>query len=122
MELKMFVKETLSQIIEGVKEAQTEANESGAIINPMGYFTDSGRNVIKWLPKRATGGEWREGQIVEFDVSVVVSEKDETQGGAGIQIASMVIGMGVSAKSADENSMVSKLKFSVPLFLPESKK
>ena len=120
MELKLFVKETLTQIIEGVTEAQTKAKESGAVINPMGYFTEGQHKVIKWLPERATGEEWREGQIVEFDVSVVVSEKDETQGGAGIQIASVVIGVGVSAKSADENSMVSRLKFSVPLFLPEA--
>ena len=118
MQLKAFVKETLIQIIEGVKEAQEQVLVSGAIVNPKGFFTE--RDTIKWLPERATGEHWREGQVVDFDVSVTVSETDEARGGLGIQIASTVIGVGVSGKSEEQNSTISRLKFSVPLFLPET--
>lgn len=119
MELKSFVKETLIQIVEGVKEAQDGVKETGAQINPKGLFTES-NSVIKWLPERRASGSWREGQVVEFDIAVGVSEKDEAKGGVGIQIASIMIGVGISGKIEDENSTVSRLKFSVPLFLPEN--
>ncbi|MBI5353789.1 MAG: hypothetical protein HZB50_14190 [Chloroflexi bacterium] len=118
MELKSFVKETIVQIIEGVKEAQDHALDFGAIVNPKGFFTE--HEIIKWLPERLEKGGWREGQVIDFDVSIAISETDEARGGLGIQVASTVIGLGVSGKSEEQNSTISRLKFSVPLFLPES--
>jgi hypothetical protein len=119
MELKSFVREALVEIVGGVKEAQDQTKDTGALINPEGVFTESSTKVVKWLPERKGGGDWREGQVVEFDIAVAVSEKDEAQGGVGIQVASIMIGVGVSGKMEDENSTISRLKFSVPLFLPE---
>lgn len=118
MELKSFVKETLIQIVQGVKEAQDQSIDFGAIINPKGFFTE--KETIKWLPERINSGNWREGQVVDFDVSIAISETDEARGGLGIQVASAVIGIGVSGKSEEQNSTISRLKFSIPLFLPES--
>jgi len=121
MELKSFVSETLVEIVEGEKEAQEKTKEAGALINPKGVFTESNTKIVKWLPERVSSGDWREDQIVEFDVAVAVSEKDEAKGGVGIQVASIMIGLGVSGKIEDENNTISRLKFSVPLFLPEIK-
>jgi hypothetical protein len=120
MELKSFVRETLVEIVKGVKEAQEKTKASGALINPEGVITESNTKIVKWLPERRGSGDWREGQVVEFDVAVAVSEKDEAKGGIGIQVASIMIGVGVSGKIEDENSTISRLKFSVPLFLPEN--
>lgn len=37
MELKDFVKETLLQITQGIKEAQEATEEYGSVINPSSY-------------------------------------------------------------------------------------
>ena len=42
MELKDFVKETLLQITQGIKEAQEATEEYGSVINPSSY--NSGEN------------------------------------------------------------------------------
>ena len=92
MELKSFVREALVEIVEGVKEDQEKTKDTGALINPEGLCD----KTVRWLPESRDGGNWREGQVAEFDVAVAVSAKDEAKGGVGIQVASIMIGLGVS--------------------------
>lgn len=119
MELKSFVTQTLVQIVEGVVDAQEKLQKSGAKINPEStQFTDHvGEHQLPWL----YGAVKRYGQVVEFDVSVTASERDEAQGGVGIQVASITLGLGLSGKTEDQSSVISRLKFSVPIFLPQDK-
>ena len=49
MELKDFVKETLLQITQGIKEAQEATEEYGSVINPSSY--NSERTIIMPLLK-----------------------------------------------------------------------
>ena len=117
MELKSFVTQALVDIVEGVIDAQKKLQGTGAKINPQyTMMTHSTENHVPWLED---GNNYRHGQIVEFDVSVTASERDEAQGGLGIQVASIINLASVSGKSEDQNSVVSRLKFSVPVFLPE---
>jgi hypothetical protein len=120
MELKSFVTQALVEIVEGVQDAQKKLQESGAKINPRDTkMLHAPENHVVWLEE---GREpVRHGQIVEFDVSVTASERDETQGGVGIQVVNVTLGLGLSGKTEDQNSVVSRLKFSVPVFLPEDK-
>ena len=119
MELKSFVTQALVEIIEGVKDAQETVKETGAKINPQDTQFPHSRNENRpWLS--TTDGGARYGQTVEFDVSVMASERDEAQGGVGIQVASITLGLGLSGKTEDQSSVISRLKFSVPVFLPES--
>ena len=121
MELKSFVTQALVEIVEAVADAQEKTNKTGALINPQGLFhtTHTSQNLVTMGPPSANNPRY--GQVVEFDVSVTASERDETQGGLGIQVASITIGASLSGKSEDQNSVISRLKFSVPVFLPESK-
>lgn len=122
MELKNFVSQALVEIVEAVQEAQVKLKDSDAIINPryMYYTKPASENQVAITIKGTT--DMRFGQIVEFDVSVTASERDETQGGVGIQVASITIGAGISGKMEDQSSVVSRLKFSIPIFLPEDGK
>ena len=93
---------------------------SGAKINPIGtqFAQKLGESALPFI-YHGNGNEY--GQIVEFDVSVTASECDEAQGGLGIQVASITLGVGLSGKTEDQSSVISRLKFSVPIFLPETK-
>jgi hypothetical protein len=121
MELKSFVTQALVEITDAVKEAQEKTKENGALINPrLLYFGgDLAGNQV--MLKEPGGKETRLGQVIEFDISVTASERDETQGGVGIQVASITIGAGVSGKTEDQSSVISRIKFSIPVFLPQDK-
>ncbi len=114
MELKDFVKETLTNIVTGITESQKfmkENNYNGEICPIIssewvksGYvFSEGGKPI----------------QSVEFDVAVTISEKKDTKGKIGIIISS--IGLGAEKnkeKSSDQNS---RIRFSIPITYPSNK-
>jgi len=51
MDLREFVAETLTQIVEGVKEAQTRAKDHGAQVNP--HLTTSAELAVKQTSRRS---------------------------------------------------------------------
>lgn len=115
MELKAFVKETLINIIQGVKEAQHEAHAAGGKVNPAidkMMENGSGSAVLGW----AKGGGSSPMFLVQFDVAVVAEEGKETKGGIGVVAG--VFALGSQGKSQQNASNVSRIQFSVPVLLP----
>lgn len=108
--LQEFVRAALVQVIEGVKAAQEMAVPLGAMVNPQRYFISGG--VPQW--HESEPGAYNIGQIVEFDVAVVAVEETSIKGGIGVLAA-----IGYEAKKENDNSTVSRVKFSVPVFLPQ---
>lgn len=108
MKLQDFVTETLKQIINGVKEAQAESKESGAVISPDSHLSYDNKKYLFCSGKLV--------EHVEFDVAVTTSEAKETKAGLGI----FVVGIGVGARGKSDSSSISisRIKFSVPLVLP----
>src|SRR5689334_5944122 len=121
MELKSFVTQALVEIVEGVQDAQEKLQKTGALINPQQTYYHGSQNSQS-VTLGDNPNNPRFGQIVEFDVSVTASEREEAQGGIGIKVASLIDLASVSGKSEDQNSVVSRLKFSVPVFLPQDSK
>ena len=111
MDLREFVAETLVQIIDGVKDAQSRAKESGANVNPR--ITGSAEHAAKHGFLSASGAP---AQIVQFDVALTVKEGTGTKGGIGV--FSGLVNLGSAGQSSNENLSVSRVKFSVPLALP----
>jgi hypothetical protein len=111
MELKEFIQKSLTEIIDGVIEAQIYAKEKGAKINPS--------NIVPGTAKYLDGDGFI-GQDIEFDVAVIVNESTEGKISAGINVWG--IGAGGQKSKEQENSTNSRLKFSIPLFLPIQKK
>lgn len=111
MELKDFVRESLSQIITGVVEAQKELRKTG--IN--GEISPS----IKSDPsntKLLMGQSGMPVHNVEFDIAVAAGEKTDTKGTVGVAIS--VFKLGAGGQSTESTSQTSRLKFIVPVALP----
>ncbi|OZY84390.1 hypothetical protein CBP51_14360 [Cellvibrio mixtus] len=114
MELQEFVSETLLQIISGVKNAQEKTNSFGGSVNPR--ITGSSEYAAQHGFLRTVGGG--PAQIVQFDVALTVTEGTGTKGGIGVFAGA--INLGSSGQSANENKSISRVKFSVPITLPEN--
>lgn len=112
MDLKEFVSQTLSQIIDGVTDAQDSVSDKGGEINP--HLNTSHEQLGKQGFLFTSEGP---AQIVQFDVALTVTEGTGTKGGIGIFAGA--INLGSSGESSAQNSSVSRVKFSVPLRLPK---
>lgn len=111
MELKEFVKETLLQIIQGVGDAQDEAEEYGAAINP-GKITGNGIAQSGYNNKPCTV------QNVDFEVVLSSATNESSKKGIGVMLES--IGVGANKNTDGNNSTVTNIKFSIPIILPHT--
>ena len=113
MDLKEFVKQTLCQIVEGVKEAQSHLAAHGGEVSP--NLSRMAGNVIDriGLIHSANGSTV---QMVTFDVALTATEGTGTKGGIGVVTG--MFNLGSSGESKAENSSLSRVKFGVPLSLP----
>jgi hypothetical protein len=111
MDLKQFVNETLTQIAQGVSEAQTSVRSVGGFVNP------ALRGVVN---RESYFGSVETGQhvfLVEFDVAVTVAKGKGTNAGAKLEVASF-LSLGAGGKSNEETQSTSRVKFKVPIALP----
>jgi len=111
MKLQEFVKETLREVIAGVKKAQTYAADNGAEVNPAAATKQPGKRRVP-----GSAGGFVVVQEIEFDVAVTSTDTTEGQAGVGIFVAGL--GIGAKGKSGASNSRVSRIRFSVPIVLP----
>jgi hypothetical protein len=111
MELKDFVSQTLTQILDGIKKSQEYAKEKKAAINPSSPSI-FGSKATSYL-RGDNGGMI---QYIDFDVAVTAVEGSETKGGIGIFVGS--VGIGTQGKSDSSNTSVSRIKFSIPIAFP----
>lgn len=112
IQLKDFIRESLVQIVEGVKEAQTEvaSKKLGGRISP--------RRGTMNLPTDAEVAGMSVIQHVSFDIAVTVVEGDEKKVGGSFFIAPLGIGAAKTDTTKSEN--FSRLNFKVPMVLPEA--
>lgn len=115
MEIKEFIKESLLQIVDGINEANDELHEKGAYI-PSEKLVGDG--VLFTVDKN---NETHNFIKVDFDVAVTVSQSDSSKIGGGISIASF-INAGCSAEDVAASQSVSRIKYMIPLALPENLK
>lgn len=97
MKLDEFVRETLRSVVVGVKEAQNQAADVGAKVNP---YRGSAESV----------------QLIEFDVELTTSEGTATEGRLGVFVGP--IGAGTRGQSDAATHSVGRIRFSVPVQLP----
>lgn len=114
MELQTFVAETLKQIIDGVVDAQAHAKSKGAVINPTGF-----KSSLSTRTTRETDSPAHR-QHIEFDVAVTAGEGTEKKGGLRIAVGALAFG-GQGQATANTQS-ISRVKFTIPVFLPPQKR
>lgn len=108
MELKDFVRDTLLDLIQGVKEAQEKCEETGAIVSPRSGQVDS--TFI------------RGPQTVSFNVILGVEEGKK--GSTGIKVSCPQVGfqIGKIFDGSKKNSEQTSVSFTVPVYFPYQKK
>ena len=101
MELKNFIKETLKDIIGGVREAQSEI-EHGEIVPTLNEksYTNLETGLTSY-------------QTIEFEVSVNTVEKEGSE--AKLNVVAAVIGGSIKGDSSNSSGHVAKLAFKVPI-------
>ncbi len=108
MELKNFIKETITQIVDGVVEAQIEIAKYGAEINPKAVrFKEAGQFNYYDSGKP---------HMVEFDVGLTTITKAGSVEGVGVFLGS--ISLGKRSDEGNEHTAVSRIRFSLPVVLP----
>jgi len=120
MNLKDFIKESLSQIAEGIASADADVIKQGGAINPRDVIISSDIKGAYGIFADDQKGKFRRiVQSIQFDVVVSAVESEQTKGGIGIHVG--YVGFGGTEKSDSQNSSESRIKFSVPMLYPDSK-
>lgn len=110
MTLKDFVKDTLEQITQGVKEAQDTCKEWGGLINPMLEIPVS--NAEKFQ----VDGKYYPASKVNYTVVLADTENTSKKGGVGVLLPRITLGGQV--ESEKEYKVNTTLDFSVTVVLP----
>ena len=110
MELKEFVKETLIQITEGVKEAQEECKKIGCLVNPMLSVktsnTESYRHNDKDYPATS----------VNFKIGLTESNTKGDKTGIGVFLSKVSLGKEINKEL--EIQSITSVEFSVTVVFP----
>lgn len=100
MELKEFISESLSQILDGINEASKKLETTS-------------KHPIIYNPGQIRNNAFDQTEKIEFEVIVDVESKDTKKGGAKITVFS--IGVGAEADKSLTHTQQNKIKFSVPV-------
>ena len=116
MNIQEFIVDSLRGIADGVIQAQKEL-EGKAIINP-GCIDDADNKGAGHRPNFlvANANIGRLAQIVEFDMAITATEESSVEGGARLKVVG--IGIGAEGTASSSSSLVSHIKFSIPVCLP----
>jgi hypothetical protein len=106
MNLKMFIKEALIDIIGAVEDAQANL-KNGKVVPEVNKNYKSVETGISEI------------QAVEFDISVTADEKSGSE--AKLNVVAAIVGGGVKGQSDASAGHVARLKFKIPIELPKSK-
>jgi hypothetical protein len=110
MDLKDFIKETISAIVESTKELQAQFEHAGVIVNPPVSIKEP--NLYE---HENTAHRYRRVETIEFDVAVTAATESSGGAKAGLKIFSAEVG--ADGKHARNREEVSRVKFSIPIVL-----
>lgn len=110
MDLKEFVRDTLIQLTEGVKEAQGRCFEMGGLINPMLSMPISNEAEFR------VGDKYYPTTNVRFTVGLTESNSVAKGGGIGVLLPKLSVGVGAEKEKGNET--VTSVKFNVTVVFP----
>lgn len=116
MDIKDFIKETLTQIVEGITDANKEIQGKGA------FIVSSNLKDANGLPARELYSDDKNDlrhivREISFDISIVVSDSEQSGVKGGLQVFSFIHSDGGIENNTSSSSM-HKIKFSLPLAMP----
>lgn len=117
MDIKEFIKETLSQIVEGKNEANQQMGSKGAFVSSSNLQENNGQPKGGTTYYEDSNNRRRVVREIDFDISVSVSDTSQTEGKGGLQVYSLFHANGGVENCSSSNSS-HRIKFSIPLALP----
>ena len=114
MKLSEFIQEVLTEVVAGVREAQSK--DGGSFIVAGG---DGGHKYAAH-PRFGVSGRLKS-TIVDFDIALTVEESSKGGGGGSLK----VFGVGaasVQGELASRDTTVSRIQFAIPVLLPEAQR
>lgn len=109
MDLKDFIRDTLLDIIQGVKEAQKESLKSKAVICPGVIISDGTHYNFSF-------------QKVQFNIILGDESSTGESKGIKVQFPQWGINIGNSKDENQKNSGQTSVSFTIPIVLPTQKK
>lgn len=112
MELREFIKTSIAEIVAGVADAKEEIREHGATAGAeklYGYVKEN---------KVLTNAAGNPITFVDFDIALAETNSKDTKGGIGVFLGG--VGAGSQGASHGESTSHSRIKFKVPVVLPQS--
>ncbi|SFE24779.1 hypothetical protein SAMN04488523_1062 [Sulfitobacter brevis] len=113
MDLKDFIKETMTGIIEATNELQDQWSDEGVYVNPP--MSKSSSEVYE---ENSSDHIFRQIQTVKFDVAVTAASETSGGGKAGLKVFSAEIG--AKGEHSRQSEEVSRVQFTIPLTLRAS--
>ena len=113
MKLSEFVQEVLTEIVAGIRAAQTV--DGGAYVVPSG---DGGHEYAKH--PRVSSSARLKSTIVDFDIALTVEESNKGAGAGALKVFG--IGVNINGELTSRDTTVSRIQFAVPILLPESQR
>lgn len=113
MDLKDFVANTISGIIEGLVEAQARIEPHGGFVNPgnlMGSTKDRGESAL-WDNRNNNYA-----RSISFDVALTVQDGSSTGGKIGV--ATGFLNLSAGGESQNNQMAVNRVQFAVPILFP----
>lgn len=113
MDLKDFVAESISSIVQGISEAQSSATKLGASINPGGLMRNA-KNVTDNSIWDNSNNNYA--QPISFDIAITA--EDSASGGAKVKVLSGLLGGEAGGQTGTKNVLASRIQFTVPVLFP----
>ena len=110
MELKEFIKDTVTQIADAVTELNGGTSKFNLAVNPIVSIGGINKGTLQ------IGRQECVLTNIEFNLSLTTSENKGSD--AKVGVFASVIGVGASSNENAQNEIVSKIKFSLPILLP----
>lgn len=111
MNVQEFVKDSLVQVCQGVDEAAQELSENGAYVNPPHGLSPAKLRFVQHDNPMIVND-------LEFDIAVITGKAEGSEGGIGLLV--MGLGLGATGTQKDEESQTSRIRFKVPVALPQT--
>jgi hypothetical protein len=113
MDLKEYIKETLTQIAEGIQSSLEPVRDAGGFVNPAAETSVKISDTAHF----ANIGEGRNVFLIDFDIAVSVEETTGTNAAAKLKVASL-LSLGAGGNSGNISSATNRVSFKVPMALP----
>lgn len=107
MELKEFIKQTITDIKDAISELNQESESDNAVVTPQN---------IDDLKHPKTEGTHRNVTDIQFDLSLSVMEEKGKEGKLGVM--NSIVSLGGTAKTGATHENVNRIQFTIPVCFP----